>query len=373
MLGKLEGSPSLQRQQLGVKGPPLIIAHQPCAAVTPHLHSQLAWQWCAGITGIEPKEDMRNQVSLAAEAVRQQSQEDIVPFTADVTELSGLPVGSAATEAQLSAEPSSLQQTAEAADLADEGRSASFWLRAQRLLSWAMGCQHSAMSLAGMPMQFQTSEQLTGAGASADAKPVPQDLILSSSDVTMNQQGPVSRPLKVVMMWGRPLENGAQPSKYSPAAQPSWAQQAPLLIQKDGKVRPQTLSKLLNSLSSTQQANMAQALKPQTDSLAWPLRVALLLQEVPQALAAGISAVRQTEDLADAQPTAVQSVGAQGATPTLIRLQIPAVADELEQEPDMGVSGEEEQPSSEGAPEQVIKAALPPFSICPAGPPPDAP
>ena len=308
---------------------------------------------------------MRDEISLAAEAVSQQNQEDIVPFSADFTEFSGLTAESAATEAQLSAEPSGLQQaadTAEAAGLADEGSSATLWLKAQRLLSWAMGCQHSAMSLAGMPMQLQGSAQLTGAGASADVRPIPQDTIESLADGFVSQEGPVSRPLKVMMMWGTTSQEAAQPSEDTITSQPHWAQQAPPLMQKDDVVRPQKLSMFLQSLSSAQPANMAampaQALRPQTDRLAWPLRMALLLQGVPQALAGGISAVRQTEDLADGQPTAVRLVGAQGAAPILIRLQLPAVADELG---DTALPGEEEQPSSKEAPKQVSRTNLPPI------------
>ena len=225
-----------------------------------------------------------------------------------------------------------------------------------------MSCQYSAMSLAGMPMQLQSSAQLTGAGASADVKPIPQDTIQSSADASMSQEGPVSRPLKVMMMWSTTSQDGAQPSEDIPTSQPHWAPHLPPLMQKDGVVRPQKLSMFLQSLSSAQQANMAampyQALRPQTDSLAWPLRMALLLQGVPQASAGGISAVRHTEDLADGQPTAVHLVGAQGAAPTLIRLQLPAVADELG---DTALPGEEEQPSSKEVPKQVSKTNLPPI------------
>ena len=326
------------------------------------LHSWLAWRWRAGSNGIEQQENIRDQVSLAAEAVSKQTQEDIVPFTADFTELSGLPAESAATEAQLSAEPSSLQQaadTAEVANLADEGSSATLWLKAQRLLSWAMGCQHSAMSLAGMPMQLQSSAQLTGAGASADVKPIPQDTIQSSADVTMSQESLVSRPLKVMMMWGTSSQDGAQLSEDTSTSQPYWAQQAPPLMQQDGVVRPQKLSMFLQSLHSVQQANMAampaQAVQPQTNGLAWPQHVALLLQELPQALAGGISAVRQNEILADEQPIAVLPAGAQGATTALVRLQLPAAADGLG---DTGLPGEEEQPSSKEVPKHVSNGSL---------------
>ena len=371
MLGKLEGTPCLAWATHSDK-----CKLEPCAAVPLRLNSQLAWQWRAGSNGIEQQENLHDQLSLAAEAVSQQRQEDIVPFTADFTQLSSITAESAATESQRSAEPGSLQQgadTAEVADLADEGSSATLWLKAQRLLSWAMGCQHSAMSLAGMPMQLQSSAQLRGAGASADVKPIPQDAVQSSDDY-MSQEGPVSRPVKVMMMWGTTSQEAAQPSEDVSTSQPHWAQQAPPLMQEDGIVRPQKLSMLLQSLSSAQQANMAampaQALRPQTDSLAWPLRMALLLQGVPQALAGGISAVPQTEDLADGQPTAVRLLGAQGAAPTLIRLQLPAVADESG---DTALPGEEVQPSAEEAPKQVSKTNLPPIGNCPADLSPDAP
>ena len=220
--------------------------------------------------------------------------------------------------------------------VADMDAAAQLWIRAQRALSWLMGCTHGA---ALMPLQPQlvNSAQLQVTGSS-EALPA-----AVGSPSGLLQRLTMARPAKITMLLSSvvPGQSAGLLQSWGQAGDTDLAQQEPLMMQKDGVIRPQKLANLLQSLSSAKAAAgmvpaegaatvQPQALMSQMQGLEQPQSLAAILQQLPwiafgQQLRAEPIALPLQAELAEAEvmaPTARAAIpGQNGATVVLANAQ----------------------------------------------------
>ncbi len=223
-------------------------------------------------------------------------------------------------------------------EVTDDPAAAQLWTRAQRALSWLMGCTHGPTSVPSQPQLTGPAQlQVTG---SSEALPAafagPSGLL---------QRLTVARPAKLTMLLGS--IGGGQSAgllqSWGQAAETDLAQQEPLMMQKDGVIRPQKLANLLQSLSSAQAAArmlpaeaavtvQPQVLMFQMPGFEQPQSFAAILQQLPwvsfgQQLRGEPSALPLTELLVSEEaevmaPTARAAIpGQNGATVVLTNAQ----------------------------------------------------
>lgn len=126
-------------------------------------------------------------------------------------------------------------------DMAHEGDAASLWIKAQRLLSRLVGCPHRTLSLAATGAHLPGTGQLeVPASSEPAAEGLPSSLI--------SQQMDILRPLKITVLLNSMQGSHSTSPPQASASVPGQAQQAPLMMQKDGVVRRQKLANLLQSL-----------------------------------------------------------------------------------------------------------------------------
>ena len=152
-----------------------------------------------------------------------------------------------------------------------------------------MGCTHDAVLTRSQQQLLGPAQlQVTGSSEAVPAAPEGPSGLL--------QRLISARPLKVTMLLGSIVpEQSAevlQPQRHSWPAVAGLPQQEPLLMQKDGIIRPQTLANLLQSLSNAQAASgmssagAAEAMQPevlvsQTQGPMQPQQLANILQQLP--------------------------------------------------------------------------------------------
>ena len=172
-------------------------------------------------------------------------------------------------------------------EVADKDAAAQLWTRAQRALSWLMGCTHGAVLVPSQPQLVGPAQlQVTG---SSEALPAaiggPPGLL---------QRLTVVRPAKISMLLSSvvPGQSAGLLQSWGQAAGTELAQQEPLMMQKDGVIRPQKLANLLQSLSSAQAAArmvsaegaatvQPQVLMTQMQGFEQPQTFAAILQQLP--------------------------------------------------------------------------------------------
>ena len=171
-------------------------------------------------------------------------------------------------------------------NVAADDDAAQLWSRAQRYLSWLMGCTHGAVLMRSQQQLLVPAQlQVTG---SSEAMPAaiegPSSLLQRLSS---------ARPLKVTMLLSSTLPGqSAEPQGQDWPGVASLAQQEPLMMQKDGIIRPQKLANLLQSLSSAQAASrmlpaegaatiQPQVLASQRRGSLQPRQIAETLQQLP--------------------------------------------------------------------------------------------